>query len=73
DDAIRKWAFTNKLNIPVLRDSDGIATLSRYDVDQVPSFVLLDKTGKRVGEPFGGIDPKYDITIPISKAIDKIL
>lgn len=73
DDAIRKWAFTNKLSVPILRDSDGAATLSRYDVDQVPSFVVLDKTGKRVGEPFGGIDPKYDVTISISKAIDKIL
>jgi hypothetical protein len=35
--------------------------------------VILDKNGASIGEPFGGIDPKYDITIPISKAIDKAL
>ena len=70
---IRKFAFTNKLGIPVLRDADGAATLKKYEIDQVPSFVILNKNGDRVGEPFGGIDPKYDITIPISKAIDRLL
>ncbi|MBK7393865.1 MAG: TlpA family protein disulfide reductase [Chloracidobacterium sp.] len=70
---IRKFAFTNKLTIPILRDADGAATLKKYEIDQVPSFVILNKNGDRVGEPFGGIDPKYDITIPISKAIDRLL
>ena len=70
---IRKFAFNNKLNIQVLRDPDGAATLKRYAIDQVPSFVILDKNGVSVGEPYGGIDPKYDITIPLSKAIDKAL
>ena len=73
NDDIRKFAFNNKLNIPVLRDPDGAATLKRYSIDQVPSFVILDKHGVSVGEPFGGIDPKYDITIPLSRAIDKAL
>lgn len=72
-DDIRKFAFTNKLNIIVLRDPDGGATLKKFSIDQVPSFVILNKSGAQVGEPFGGIDPKYDITIPISKAIDKLL
>jgi thiol-disulfide isomerase/thioredoxin len=73
DDAIRKFAAANKLSGTVLRDSDGSVTLRKYNVDQVPSFVVLDKTGRQVGEPFGGIDSKYDITIPISRAIDKLL
>ncbi|MEP6787224.1 MAG: TlpA disulfide reductase family protein [Acidobacteriota bacterium] len=75
DDAIKKFAFGNKLTAAVLRDSDGAATLKIFNVEQVPSFVILDKNGKQVGEPIGGVDPtgKYDITIPISKAIDKIL
>lgn len=72
-DAIRKFAFVNKFNGTVLRDADGTVTLDRYDIDQVPSFVILNKNGAQVGEPFGGIDPKYDITIPMSKAIDKLL
>ena len=75
DDAIRKFAFANKLGMTVLRDSDGAATLRKFKVDQVPSFVILDKNGAMVGEPFGGIstDTKYDYSIPISKAIDKLL
>ena len=70
---IRKFAFNNKLNITILRDPDGVATLKRYSIDQMPSFVILDKNGASIGEPFGGIDPKYDITIPLSRAIDKAL
>lgn len=73
NDSIRKFATNNKLSVPVLRDPDGAATLKKFDVDQVPSFVILNKKGQPIGEPFGGIDPKYDITIPISKAIDKLL
>lgn len=73
NDDIRKFAAANRLTIPILRDADGVATLKKFSVDQVPSFVILDKTGASVGEPFGGIDPKYDVTIPISKAIDKLL
>ncbi len=73
DDAIRKFAFENKLGIPVLRDSDGASILRKFKIEQVPSFVILDKNGVMVGEPFGGIDPKYDLTVPISRAIDKVL
>lgn len=73
NDAIRKFATDNKLNAVVLRDSDGATILKKFNVEQVPSFVILDKSGKLAGLPFGGIDPKYDVTIPISKAIDKLL
>jgi thiol-disulfide isomerase/thioredoxin len=73
NDAIRKFAGTNKMSVTVLRDPDGAATLRKFGVEQVPSFVILNKSGSEAREPFGGIDPKYDITIPISKAIDKLL
>lgn len=73
NDAVQKFATGNKLTATVLRDSDGASTLKKFNVEQVPSFVILDKSGNQVGEPFGGIDPKGDITIPISKAIDKLL
>ena len=33
----------------------------------------LTFTGKQAGEAFGGIDPKFDITVPISKVIDRSL
>ena len=75
NESIRKFTTGNKLNVPVLRDPDGAATLKKFDVEQVPSFVIIDKSGKQFGQPIGGIDPsgKYDITIGISKAIDSLL
>ena len=73
NDEIQKFATGNRLTAIVLRDSDGAATFRKFNVEQVPSFVILDKSGNLVGDPFGGIDPKYDITIPISKAIDRLL
>ncbi len=73
DDAVRKFAAANKLTIPVLRDSDGAFVLKQFKIDQVPSFVILDKTGNQSGEAFGGIDPKFDVTVPIGKKIDSLL
>jgi peroxiredoxin len=70
---IRKFATANKLSVPVLRDPDGTATLKKFNIDEIPSFVILDKSGNLSGEPFGGIDPKFDITVPISKVVDKLL
>jgi thiol-disulfide isomerase/thioredoxin len=69
---IEKFVASSKLAVPVLRDSDGAITLKRFGVDQLPSFVILDKQGNVAGT-FGGIDPKFDITVPISKAVDKLL
>ncbi len=73
DDTVRKFATANKLAMPILRDSDGAIVLKKFKIDQVPSFVILDKNGNQSGEAFGGIDPKFDITVPISKKIDSLL
>jgi hypothetical protein len=73
NDDIKKFATANKLNVTILRDADGAATLKKFNIDQLPSFVVLDKNGNMVGQAFGGIDPNYDITTPISKAVDKLL
>lgn len=72
-DEINAFVTRAKLTVPVLRDSDGAATLKKYGVDQIPSFVILGKDGKPATEPFGGIDPKSDISVPISQAIEKLL
>ena len=74
-DTLRKFVFANKLTVPVLHDADGAVTLKKFKIDQVPTFVILDKSGNVAGEQFGGIttDSKYDPTIPISKVIDKLL
>ena len=73
NDDLRKFATDRKLGVTILRDPDGAATLKKFGVEQVPSFVILTKSGASAGEPFGGIDPKYDMTIPISKTIDGLL
>lgn len=73
NDEIRKFAKENQLSVTILRDSDGAASLKTFNIDQLPSFVILDKTGKLATEPFSGLDPKTDISIPISKEIDKLL
>ena len=73
DDAIRKFAESNKLTISVLRDSDGGTTIKQYKVDQLPAFIILDKQGKLADGPFTGLDPKSDISIPLSEKIDKLL
>jgi thiol-disulfide isomerase/thioredoxin len=73
DDSVKKFATTNKLNVTVLRDGDGAATLKKFNIDQIPSFVILDKNGNMVGQALGGIDPKYDISVPISKTVDRLL
>lgn len=73
DADIEKFVAGSKLAVPVLRDSDGAITLKKFNVDQLPSFIILDKEGNVSGSAFGGIDPKFDVTIPISKAVDKLL
>lgn len=73
NDDLAKFGTANKLSVPILRDPDGAFTLRRYGLDQIPSFVILDKNGLISGEPFGGIDPKFDVTVPISKAVDRLL
>jgi peroxiredoxin len=70
---LEKFVAKEKLSVPLLRDPDGAATLKKLGVDQIPSFIILDKTGSKAGETFGGIDPTYDITEPISKAVDRLL
>ena len=67
------FAKQTKLTVPILRDSDGAATLKKYAIDQIPSFVILGKDGKPATEAFGGIDPKIDISILIAQAVEKLL
>ena len=70
---LNAFAKQTKLTVPILRDSDGAATLKKYAIDQIPSFVILGKDGKPATEAFGGLDPKSDISIPIAQAIEKLL
>lgn len=71
--ALRSFVTDNKLGITVLRDSEGAVSVKSFNIDQLPAFIVLDKQGKLATKPFIGIDPKSDISVPISQAIDKIL
>lgn len=73
DADLKNFAASNKLTVPVLRDSDGLLTLKKFGIDQLPSFIILGKDGKPATEAFGGIDPKTDISVAIAQQIDKIL
>lgn len=73
DDQVRQWAATNRLTVTVLRDSDGASVMRKFAVDQLPAFIVLDKNGNQSGDAFGGIDPKYDVTVPIGKKVDSLL
>lgn len=73
DDDVKKFRMGLKLTVPVLRDPDGTAVMKNLEIDQVPTFIILDKTGNQAGESFSGIDPKFDITVPISRAVDRLL
>jgi len=73
DAELKQFAAKNKITVPILRDPDGAVVMSKLKVEQVPSFVILDKNGSVSGEPFGGLDPKSDAAIPLSKMIDKLL
>src|ERR1044072_3645012 len=72
DDQLKAFADKNKLMVNVLRDPTG-QVLKRFGVDQIPAFVVLDKTGKISGASFGGIDPETDITPDIAAKIDSLL
>src|SRR4051794_28280764 len=41
NDDIKKFATANKLSVTVLRDGDGAATLRKFNIDLIPSFVVL--------------------------------
>ena len=73
DDQIRQWASANRLTVTILRDGDGASVTRKFAVDQLPAFIILDKNGNQSGDAYGGIDPKYDVTVPISKKVDSLL
>ena len=72
---IETFATRNKLIIPILRDSDGLLVLKKFGVDQLPSFVIIDKQGVQAAEPYGGLTPEAELELvtQISQRIDKIM
>lgn len=75
DDDLKKFGQRNKLNISILRDSEGEKSVRRYDIDQVPAFIILDKQGRPSGEPISGADPfgKVDPADLIARRVDLLI
>ena len=43
NDDIRKFVERNKLNVTILRDNEGKKSIKKYQLDQLPAFIILDK------------------------------
>jgi peroxiredoxin len=68
DAAVRNFATRNKMTATILRDADGAATLKKFKVDQLPSFVVIDKNGNP-SEPYAGLDPDVTATDNLADSI----
>lgn len=75
DEQIQLFGAKNKVNAAMLRDPEGALTLKQFKIDQLPSFVILDKNGNSAGEPFGGVTPNQEgeLVKQISARIDELL
>ena len=71
DDNLRGFAQKYGLKITVLRDPDG-ATSKKFGVDQLPSFVIIDKHGV-ASEPIGGLDPIGNLANQLAERLEKVL
>lgn len=75
NEQIQSFGARNKMIVSILRDSDGAATLKKFNIDQLPAFVVLGKDGRAIGEAYGGVTPEAenDLVNQIAAAVDKIL
>jgi peroxiredoxin len=69
NDQLREFGRKHNLKITILRDPDGV-TLKRLGVDQVPAFLILDKSGNLSGSPTCGVNPDTDISERIAAVLD---
>src|SRR5256885_1718556 len=71
DTQLRAFAEKYGLKVTVLRDPDG-STSKKFGVDQLPSFVIIDKHGN-ASEPIGGLDPNGNLASQLAGRLDKVL
>lgn len=71
DEQLRAFAQKYGLRVTVLRDPDGSVS-KKFGIDQLPSFVILDKQGKP-SEPIGGLDPNGNLASQLASRLDKVL
>jgi peroxiredoxin len=71
DEQLRAFAQKYGLKVTVLRDPDG-AVSKKFGVDQLPSFIIIDKQGKP-SEPIGGLDPSGNLATQLADRLEKVL
>ncbi len=71
DAQLRAFAEKYGLKVTVLRDPDG-QTSKKFGVDQLPSFVIIDKQGNP-GEPIGGLDPNGNLASQLASRLKPVL
>ena len=72
DAQLKAFAQKYGLKVTVLRDPDGQVS-KKFGVDQLPSIIILDKTGNTVGEPIGGLGPNGNLAGQLAKHPDRVL
>jgi peroxiredoxin len=72
DEQLKAFSQKYGLKVTVLRDPDG-AVSKKFGVDQLPSIIILDKSGSPVGSPIGGLDPNGNLAAKLAPTLDKIL
>ncbi|HSS18800.1 MAG TPA: TlpA disulfide reductase family protein [Pyrinomonadaceae bacterium] len=71
DDQLRAFATKYGLKVTVLRDPDG-TTSKKLGVDQLPSFIIIDKHGN-AGDAIGGLDPNGNLAGQLASRLDQVL
>jgi peroxiredoxin len=72
DEQLRAFARKNGLKIAVLRDPEG-TLFKQTRADQLPSIVILDRTGSVSGSPVGGFDPDASLVQQLSPRLNRLL
>jgi cytochrome c biogenesis protein CcmG/thiol:disulfide interchange protein DsbE len=72
DEQLRAFAQKYGLKVTVLRDPDGVVS-KKLGVDQVPSIVILDKSGNQAGDTIAGLDPGGNLSAQLASQLDKLL
>jgi len=70
DENLRAFAQKYGLKVTVLRDPDG-ATSKKFGIDQLPSFVIIDKHGV-ASEPIGGLDPNGNLANQLAERLESV-
>ncbi len=72
DEQLRLYAKRHLIDLTVLRDPEG-QVAKQFGVDQLPAFVVLDKEGRIVGSPIGGLDSKGELIEQLAPVLSKAL